>query len=65
MPSHGGVVYVANRGHLVKGCDVPVKRVHLVDNETGIRIDYPRLDLARIAEVGTVGVETSLRRVMI
>ena len=42
---------------------MPVERVHLVDNEFGIRIDYPRLDLARIDEVGTVGVRTSLGRV--
>ena len=61
MPPRGGVVYVANRD--IWRRDVPVERVHLVDNEFGLRIDYPRLDLAGIDEVRTVGVRTSLGRV--
>ena len=48
----------------MEGCDSG-ERVHLVGSVFGLGFGYPRLNLARIDEDGTVGVRTSLGRVRI
>ena len=53
------VCFAANLGLSMEGCDSG-ERVLWVGNVFGLGFGYPRLDLTRIDEVGTIGVRTSL-----